>query len=86
MEELRKYIDEIIYEYDPETNTSCIRYVDNIVVKQDEAYLRYDCHDGVICTIDNLENTTPDCAGYYYFKNRKALEDFRKSLKNKNII
>lgn len=76
MEELRKYIDEMIYQYDPDENISCIRFVNNIVVTKTDIILRYDHYNGVICTVEQLENTLPDESGSYYFTERKALYDF----------
>ena len=72
-----------IYIFDPEDGFENEKIIDNIIIsgtgKDNEIYLRADSHDDVICTYDNLINTTPDEAGMYYFRCQKSRTLFKQS-------
>lgn len=82
-------IGDIIYIYDPEDDSEREKIIDNILITRNgdnpvgnkDIILRADVYDDVICTYDNLINTTPDEAGIYYFRCKKSRRLYKETIK-----
>lgn len=78
-------IGDIIYIFDPEDGFETYKIIDNIIITRNgdnpvtdkDIILRADVYDDVICTHDNLINTTPDEGGRYYFRCKRSRDLFK---------
>ena len=77
-------IGDTIYIYDPEDvfeREKTIEYVLLCGTKNEDIYMKADAYDDIICSYDNLINTTPDEGGLYYFRCKESRDLFKESLK-----